>query len=346
MGRLADAMDNFSQMIGKGVQPNTVVYHSLIQGFSTHGDLRKAKELVYEMTNKGIPCPNIAFFSSVMDGICKEGRVMDAHDIFHLVTDIGLKPNIITFNTLIDGHCLVGEMEKAFGVLDSMVSAGIEADVFTYNTLAYGYCRCGRIDDGLILFREMLQNKPKPTTITYNIILDGLFRAGRTFAAKKMFVEMIETGITKLGAMNVKFDIKILNTMINAMFKVRRREEANGLFAAISASGMVPNTSTYSVMIGNLLKEGSVEEAENMFSLMEKSGCAPDSRLINNIIRILLENGDIVKAGNYMSKVDGKSISLEASTTSLLMCLFSSKGKYREQISLLPVNYQFFNGVG
>jgi pentatricopeptide repeat protein len=98
-------------------------------------------------------------------------------------------------------------------------------------------------------------------------------------------------------------------------------------------------------MISNLLKEGSMEEAENMFSSMEKSGCAPSSRLINDIIRLMLEKGEIAKAGNYMSKVDGKSISLEASTTSLLISLFSRNGKYQDQIKSLPVKYQFFNGV-
>jgi hypothetical protein len=46
-----------------------------------------------------------------------------------------------------------------------------------------------------------------------------------------------------------------------------------------------------------------------------------------------------------MSKVDGKNISLEASTTSLLISLFSNKGKYQEQIKLLPSMYQFFDGV-
>ena len=82
-----------------------------------------------------------------------------------------------------------------------------------------------------------------------------------------------------------------------------------------------------------------------MFTSMEKSDCAPSSVLLNDIIRKLLEKGEIVKAGNYLSKVDGKSISLEASTTSLLMSLFSKNGKYREQINLLPAKYQFFNGV-
>ena len=130
------------------------------------------------------------------------------------------------------------------------------------------------------------------------------------------------------------------------MFKVRRREEANDLFAAISASGLVPNASTYGIMIKNILKKGSVEEVDNMFSSMEKSGCAPSSRLINYVIRMLLEKGEIARAGNYLSKVDGKIISLEASTTSLLLSLFSREGKYRESIELLPAKYQFFNGFG
>jgi hypothetical protein len=78
---------------------------------------------------------------------------------------------------------------------------------------------------------------------------------------------------------------------------------------------------------------------------MEKSGCAPSSRLINDIIRLMLEKGEIAKAGNYMSKVDGKSISLDASTTSLLMSLFSRNGKYQDQIKSLPVKNQLFDGV-
>ena len=79
---------------------------------------------------------------------------------------------------------------------------------------------------------------------------------------------------------------------------------------------------------------------------MEKIGCAPSSRLINDIIRILLEKGEVAKAGDYLSKVDGKSILLEASTTSLMFSLFSMNGKYRDNMKLLPAKYQLFDGFG
>jgi pentatricopeptide repeat protein len=148
-----------------------------------------------------------------------------------------------------------------------------------------------------------------------------------------------------LGATNVKLNIATFNTMINAMYRARRREEASDLFTAIPANGLVPNASTYEIMITNLLKQGSMEEADQMFSSMERSGCAPTSVLLNDIIRMLLEKGEIVKAGNYLDKVDGKRISLESSTSLLMMSLFSCKGKYQEQIKSLPARYQFYTSV-
>ena len=118
-----------------------------------------SSDLISEMVNKGIPRPTIVFFNSIMNSLCKEGSVMDAHDIFNLVVEIGGRPNLITFNSLIDGYFLVGNMEKAIRVLDTMVSVGIEPDIVTYNTLLGGYLKIGRIDDGLILFREIFPKK-------------------------------------------------------------------------------------------------------------------------------------------------------------------------------------------
>jgi hypothetical protein len=78
---------------------------------------------------------------------------------------------------------------------------------------------------------------------------------------------------------------------------------------------------------------------------MEKSGCAVNSQLLNNVIRMLLKKGYIVKASNYISKADGNGISLEASTTSMLISLFSREGKYREHLKLIPAKYRIFEGA-
>ncbi|KAF7011275.1 hypothetical protein CFC21_025602 [Triticum aestivum] len=147
MARLTNVMGKFNQMIAMEVQPNTAIYHSLIRGLCLNGDLVKAKELVSEMMNKGMPRPSIVFFTSIINNLCKYGRVMDAHAIFDFVIDMGERPYVITFGSLIDGYCLIDKMGEAPRVLDSMISVGIEPNAVTCNTLINGYSRNGRIDD-------------------------------------------------------------------------------------------------------------------------------------------------------------------------------------------------------
>nr|QIP66777.1 restorer of fertility-like protein [Triticum aestivum] len=100
-GQLDDAMIKFNQMIDTGIRQGTTVY-----GFCTHGDLVKAKELLTEMMNKGIPPPDIKFFHSIMQNLGTEGRVIEARDVLGLIAHIGMRPNVCTFNILSGGYCL------------------------------------------------------------------------------------------------------------------------------------------------------------------------------------------------------------------------------------------------
>ncbi|EMS58658.1 Protein Rf1, mitochondrial [Triticum urartu] len=360
-----------------GCVPNAISYSIVLKSLCENSMSQQALDLLQMAAKEGGCLPDVVAYSTIIHGFFKEGEIDKACHLFHEMMRQGVVPTVVTYNIIIDALCKAGEMDKAELVFQRMARNGAQPNKATCNgskfsSLTDGYCSVAKMDKTFKLLDAMRNVvRVKPTTVTYGIILDGLYRAGRTAAAKEMFHQMIKSGITvpisiytiilrglcknncageaitmfqELRAMNVKFDIITLNTMINAMYKVQRREEAKGLFAAISASGLMPDAYTYNVMINNLLKEGSVEEVDNMFSLMEKSGCAPSSHLVNDIIRRLLEKGEIAKAGNYLSKVDGKIISLEDSTTSLLSSLFSSKGKYRENIKLLPANYHFLDG--
>ncbi|KAG8100926.1 hypothetical protein GUJ93_ZPchr0165g33617 [Zizania palustris] len=113
------------QMLDAGVQPVNITYNSLINGYSSlgmwkesvrtrglmdkailifedmrkkgvnpnghciHGDLVKANELISEMMNKGIPPPCIKFFTSIINNLCKEGRVAKGKGIVDMIIHTG-----------------------------------------------------------------------------------------------------------------------------------------------------------------------------------------------------------------------------------------------------------------
>lgn len=63
-------------------------------------------------------------------------------------------------------------------------------------------------------------------------------------------------------------------------------------------------------------------------------------KLLNQAVRVLLEKGAVVEAATYLAKLDAEQLSLDVSMISLIVSLFSGKGKLREHIKLLPVKYQ------
>jgi len=170
----------------------------------------------------------------------------------------------------------------------------------------------------------------------YMYILNGLCKNKCVDEAFKIF--------QSLCSKDFQLDIITFDIMIGALLKSGRKEDAMDMFAAISAHGLVPSIMTYRLMIQNLIKEGMLDESENMFRAMEKSGCAPDSYMLNSLVRRLLHRGEIMRAGAYLSKIDEMNFSLEASTTSLLISVFSRE-EYRHHAKSLPEKYHFLVDV-
>jgi leucine-rich PPR motif-containing protein len=132
--------------------------------------------------------------------------------------------------------------------------------------------------------------------------------------------------------------------MIGALLKSGRKEDAMDMFAAIPAHGLAPNVVTFRLMTESLIKEGLLDEFESLFLAMEKSGCTPDSGMLNAIVRRLLHRGEITRAGAYLSKIDEMNFPIEASTTSLLLSVFSRE-EYRHHAKSLPEKYHFLVDV-
>jgi leucine-rich PPR motif-containing protein len=180
----------------------------------------------------------------------------------------------------------------------------------------------------------MINSRTQCDMYTYNIILNGLCKNNFVDEAFKMF--------QNLCSKDLQLNRITFNIMIGALLKCGRKEDAMDLFATISAYGLVPNVETYRLIAENLIEEGSPGEFDGLFSAMEKSGTAPNSHMLNALVRRLLHRGDISRAGVYLSKLDEKNFSLEASTTSMLISLYS-RGEYQQYAKCLPEKYRFLN---
>ncbi|PNX58729.1 pentatricopeptide repeat-containing protein, partial [Trifolium pratense] len=102
-------------------------------------NLRKAKHYdhVISVHSKMRNCVVLdrVSYNTVINGLCKGKRFVEARDLFEEMKVGDCKPNSVTFSALIDGFCKDGRVEEGFGLLEDMEKMGLEADVFVYSSL-------------------------------------------------------------------------------------------------------------------------------------------------------------------------------------------------------------------
>jgi len=70
--------------------------------------------------------------------------------------------DILIYNMLLRGLCKEGKMELACDLFNRMPKKGCAPNASTYDSLIYGLCRAGRINDAQKLMGKMLEKRLHP----------------------------------------------------------------------------------------------------------------------------------------------------------------------------------------
>ena len=72
----------------------------------------KAKEVFGVMTRRGIE-PNTVTYSCLIDGYCLQNKMDDAVKTFNMMVERGCLPNLFSYNILINGYCKNKRIDEA-----------------------------------------------------------------------------------------------------------------------------------------------------------------------------------------------------------------------------------------
>jgi pentatricopeptide repeat protein len=138
------------QLMSKEHAPRvcTLIFFSfsiLLKGLCNENKSQEAFELLRMMADNGDSCaPDAVSYTTVIDGLCKEGQVDNAYNLFCEMLGDGIDPDVMTCNSIIDGLCKAQEIYKAEATLQQMLDRGVIPNRFTYITLLHGYCSLGK----------------------------------------------------------------------------------------------------------------------------------------------------------------------------------------------------------
>ena len=155
-----------------------------------------------------------------------------------------------------------------------------------------------------------------PDTQCYNIALAALAKAkgdDGIDAALLLFNNMREP--SQAGSMPEK-DLISFNTIIGALTKAGRSEDAFAMFDRMKRSHVRPDKYTYTSLIKACVKEGDIQEL--LFDMKEQ-GVQPDVVTYNTMIRSLCDRYQFSEAKKLVTEMESRGIPPDSMTYGLLM---------------------------
>ncbi|TYG63102.1 hypothetical protein ES288_D06G001000v1, partial [Gossypium darwinii] len=129
IGKVVQAKEALREMLNQGILSDSVVYTTLIDGFSCN--------VFQEILGRGLE-PDEFTYTALIDGYCKAGEMKKAFSLYNLMVQMGLIPNVVTYTALADGLCKCGEVDTTNELLHEMCGRGLQPNMFTYNSLVNG----------------------------------------------------------------------------------------------------------------------------------------------------------------------------------------------------------------
>ncbi|PNT61237.1 hypothetical protein BRADI_5g12557v3 [Brachypodium distachyon] len=271
-GRMENAVKMFNEMRDTGVNPNAVVFTTLIDAHCKEGNVNAGMDLYQDMRVRGV-MPDLVAYNALVNGLCRARNLKAAESIVEEMKNAGLKPDKVTYTTLIDGCCKDGKLDMAMDIKQKMAEKEVSLDEVTYTALISGLSKAGRPVDAERVLREMMEAALEPDNTTYTMVIDAFCRKGDVKTGFKLLKEMQNKG--------KKPGVVTYNVIMNGLCKLGQMKNADMLLHAMLNIGVSPDDITYNILLDGQCKHGKVANSEELES---SKGMVPDFAVYTSLI--------------------------------------------------------------
>jgi pentatricopeptide repeat protein len=287
------------------IAPDVVAVGSVIHAWAESG-LPQAPQRAEEWMTRSLPDlglePNTLLYTSVISAWFKAGNPHKAQECLHnMLQQHNLVPDTATWNTLLLGWSQNQKdpqaAERAESILNKMRllydSGAVEEspDVFSYSIVLDAWAKKAWTDPKAAQRAQSLLEQMKdsgdvqPNTVSYNTVITAHSRAGNPQQAEALLQEMMEDNARGNG--NIQPDVQSFSSVLSGWSRVgtvQAAERAESLLRNVMPKvGIVPNVQTYGSCINCWAKASTpndhhpVQRAQALYQEMnEEHAIAPD----------------------------------------------------------------------
>ncbi|KAL7614474.1 hypothetical protein Lser_V15G07526 [Lactuca serriola] len=176
----------FSNLLKSGNKPNEFTFAGILDACAHHNTESLGKQIHGYMTRIGFNQSSFAA-SALVHMYCKCGNMEVADKVFKWIP----KPDLASWTSLINGYAQNGKPEEALKLFDSLLDTGIKPDHITFVGVLSACTHSGLVDKGVEYFNSIKQKHGLDYTIDhYACVVDLLSRSGRFIEAEEIIKKM------------------------------------------------------------------------------------------------------------------------------------------------------------
>merc|ERR1719359_1960016 len=131
----------------------------MVEALVANGRSDDAWQLVQKMWSAQAtrPLVNTVIYSSILKGFSHTKETDKVMALYEEMKACGIQANTITFNTILNAFAQGGAMHRVPALLEdmNMATPPVEPDLVTYSTIIKGFCNAGNLDRALKVLSDV-----------------------------------------------------------------------------------------------------------------------------------------------------------------------------------------------
>ncbi|CAB83139.1 putative protein [Arabidopsis thaliana] len=279
-----------AQILLFGLDKDPFVRTSLLNMYSSCGDLRSAQRVFDDSGSKDLPAWN-----SVVNAYAKAGLIDDARKLFDEMPE----RNVISWSCLINGYVMCGKYKEALDLFREMQlpkpnEAFVRPNEFTMSTVLSACGRLGALEQGKWVHAYIDKYHVEIDIVLGTALIDMYAKCGSLERAKRVF-----------NALGSKKDVKAYSAMICCLAMYGLTDECFQLFSEMTTSDNInPNSVTFVGILGACVHRGLINEGKSYFKMMiEEFGITPSIQHYGCMVDLYGRSGLIKEAESFIASM-------------------------------------------
>ncbi|XP_074565214.1 pentatricopeptide repeat-containing protein At1g15510, chloroplastic [Curcuma longa] len=290
------------------------VHNSLIQMYSTFGDMGEAEKIFLRQESK-----DVISWTAMISGYEKNGLPEKALEMFERMRDNNVIPDEIAMSTVLSSCTSLGRLDIGTKVHKLAQDMGVMPSTMVGNALIDMYSKCRCVDKALEVFKCM----PEKDVITWSSIISGLRINSRSFEAlsllRQMHVDVLPNSTTLVASLSACASVGALmcgkeihaqalrrrlgsqgylpNALLDLYAKCGRTKYARTQFNAHRSKDVV----SWNIMLTGYAGKGHGDLAVSLFNQMIEAGVQPDEVTMVGVLCACSRSGMVSKGWDYFN---------------------------------------------